>query len=178
MAKEWSDADDTVGAIAAGLIPNFHPHLADARMWFLFVSEASKKGGHELLGRVRKVSGLLQHVMDKDFLIEIPSPKWQELEADGRTALVDHCLERCLGEEDEKNGMKWSLREPEVQEFASILDRHGAWHKGLAGFVAVSKRVNLDGFIEEGEGEAADLNADESEEVAVSTGDPEDEIEV
>lgn len=179
MAKEWSDADDTVGAIASGLIPNFHPHLADARMWYLFVSEASKKGGHELLGRVRKVSGLLQHVIDKDFLIEIPQPKWNELEAEGRTALVDHCLERCLGEPDEKNNdaMKWSLREPEVQEFASILDRHGAWHKGLAGFVAVSKRVNLDGFIEE-ENEATDLNADESAEVAVSAGDPEDEIEV
>ena len=146
-------------------------------MWYLFVSEASKKGGHELLGRVRKISGLMQHVVDKDFLIEIPSPKWNELASEARTALVDHLLERCMGEEDDKNAnqMKWSLREPEVQEFASILDRHGAWHPGLAGFVAVSKRVNLDGFIEEDE--ATNLNADENVEVG-SGGAPEDDIEV
>ncbi len=181
MAKEWTDASDTIGSIAGGLIPNYHPHLANARMLYLFVSDAGKKGGHELFGRARRVSGFLEWVLNMDFILEISTPKWNELEADARTALVDHLLERCLGEEDEDGSFKWSLREPEVQEFASILDRYGAWHKGLAGFVSVSKRVNLDGFDLE-ENEAADLNADEGAEETVSAGesggDPEDDLGV
>jgi hypothetical protein len=180
--KEWSEADETVGAIAAGLIPNHHPELASARMWYVFVSEAANKGGQELLGKVKKVSGFLQWITEKDFLIEIALPKWNDLEADARTALVDHMLERCVGTEDDKNSgqMKWSLREPEVQEFASILDRYGAWNPGLAGFVAVSKRVNLDGFVDEET--ATDLNADASEEVQATDGSQEsqdgDDLEV
>lgn len=162
MAKEWSEATDTVGSIAGGLIPNYHPELSTARMNYVFVSEASKKGGIELLGRVKKVSGFLEWVLESDFLIEIPMDKWNELEEHQRTALIDHLLERCTGEEDEKTGeMRWRLREPDVQEFSSILDRHGAWNNQLAGFVSVAKRVNIDGFIEE---EVEDLNSETVEE--------------
>ena len=65
-------------------------------------------------------------------------------------ALVDHLLERCTGEEDEKTGdMKWSIREPEVQEFATILRRHGAWHIGLTSFVEVAQSIELDEVIQE-----------------------------
>lgn len=152
MPKEWSQADDSVGMIAGGLIPNFHAELASARIRYVFVSEAAQKGGHELYGRVKRVSGFLEYAIECDFLIEVAQDKWNELEAHQRTALVDHLLERCTGEEDEKTGnMRWKLREPDVQEFASILDRYGAWHTQLAGFVSVAKRVNLEGFEEEEE---------------------------
>jgi hypothetical protein len=180
MAKEWSEADDSVGTIASGLIPNYHPHLASARILYIFVSEASKKGGQDVFGKVKRVSSFLEWVMEKDFILEIALPKWNELPAEGRTALVDHLLERCTGEENEDGSLKWGLREPEVQEFASILDRYGAWHQGLAGFVSVAKRVNLEGFVEDDT--ATDLNAEESSEETVSAvesgGDPEDDLEV
>lgn len=152
MSKEWSKAEDTVGSIAKGLIPNYHGELASARILYVYVSEASSKGGHEQYGRVKKVSGFNEWALECDFLIEVALDKWNELEAHQRTALVDHLLERCTGEEDEKSGeMRWKLREPEVQEFASILDRYGAWHPALAGFVSVAKRANLEGFEEEEE---------------------------
>jgi hypothetical protein len=152
MPKEWTEADDSVGTIAGGLLPNYHAELVSARIKYVFVSEASKKGGHDLYGRVKRVSGFLEWAIECDFLIEVALDKWNELETHQRTALVDHLLERCTGEEDEKTGnMRWKLREPDVQEFSSILDRHGAWHNSLAGFVSVAKRVNLDGFEEEEE---------------------------
>lgn len=152
MPKEWSEADDSVGVIAAGLIPNFHAELATARVKYVFVSEAAMKGGRELMGRVKKVSGFLEWAIDCDFLIEVALNRWNELEQPQRTALVDHLLECCTGVEDEKTGKSnWKLREPDVQEFSSILDRHGAWHTALAGFVSVAKRVNLVGFEDEEE---------------------------
>lgn len=160
MAKEWSEANDTVGTIAGGLIANYHPELATARINYVFVSEASSKGGQKVLGKVKKISGFLEWLTEADFIVEIALDEWNGLEEHQRTALVDHLLERCTGEEDEKTGdIKWRVREPDVQEFSSILDRHGAWHTSLAGFVSVAQRVNLEGFAEE---EETDLNDEEA----------------
>ncbi len=179
MAKTWEEATDTVGVIAGGLIPNYHPELATARISYVFVSEASSKGGQDLLGKVKKISGFLEWALEYDFLIEVAQDKWATLEQQQRTALVDHLLERCTGEEDEKTGeMKWKLREPNVQEFDSILDRHGAWHPQLAGFVSIAKRVNLDGLLEE---EEANLNDEKVETTEAGPGpapDSDEDIEV
>jgi len=147
MPKEWTYADDSVGVIAGGLIPNFHAELATARFKYIFVSEASLKGGLEVAGRAKKITGFMEWVIECDFLIEVALDKWNELDSPQRTALVDHLLERCSGEEDEKSGeMRWKIRDPDVQEFSSILDRHGAWHDGLACFVSIAKKVDLTGF--------------------------------
>lgn len=180
MAKSWEEATDTVGVIAGGLIPNYHPELATARISYVFVSEASTKGGQDIRGRVKKVAGFLEWALDVDFIIEIAQDKWQELEPSQRTALVDHLLERCTGEEDEKNGneMKWKLREPDVQEFSSILDRYGAWHQQLAGFVSIAKRVDLNDLIQEEEANLNEATVTQVEapaaEAAASTDDFED----
>lgn len=165
MAKTWVDAGDTVGKIASSLIPNYHPELATARMNYVFVDKASKKGGRPILGRAKKISGFLEWVIESDFLIEIALDEWNNLSEHQRVALVDHMLEYCTGVEDEKNGaMKWTSREPDVQEFSTILDRYGAWNQTLAGFVSVAKRVQLDEEEETaGDEEEETLNDSETE---------------
>jgi hypothetical protein len=179
MAKTWEEANDTVGVIAGGLIPNYHPELATARIQYVFVSEASSKGGQELLGRVKKLAGFLEWSLESDYVIEVAQDKWTSLEQHQRTALVDHLLERCTGEEDEKTGeMRWKVREPNVQEFDTILDRHGAWHPQLAGFVSIAKRVNLDGLLEEEEADLNDTTVAVSETNADDSDDSEEAPEV
>lgn len=168
MAKDFSEAE-TVAQIANGLIPNYHPELVTARIMYIFVSKASTKNGREVWGKSKKLSGLFEWYAEKDFLIEVAKDKWDGLNATERTALVDHLLEHCTGEEDEEDGgkMKWKMRDPEVQEFASILQRYGAWHKGLNTFVQVAKTIKLDEIIAE-EAEI-DLSEDESEDEQVSS---------
>lgn len=165
MSKTWDEATDTVGMIAGGLIGNYHAELVTARIKYVFVSEAPMKGGHKLLGRVKKCSGFLEWALEADFVLEVAQDEWATLEPHQRTALVDHLLEHCTGEEDEKNGgaMRWKVREPDVHEFTSILDRYGAWHQQLAGFVSVAKRVNLEGFVEEGVADLSDEKVTTSE---------------
>jgi len=158
MAKIYSEAED-VAKIAAGLIPNYHPELADARISYVFVDKASNKGGRPLYGKVKKFSGYFEWALERDFVIEVAADLWQELSESQRTALVDHLLEHLTGEEDEKTGtMNWSTREPDVQEFSSILSRHGAWHQGLAGFVSIAQKLDLGSLVEtEEENLAEDL---------------------
>jgi len=147
MAHLYSTAE-SVEALAQQAIPMFHPHLATARVSYIFVDKASMKNGRPVLGKVRRVSGIMEFMVEKDFVIEIPLDQWNELGESQRHALVDHLLERCNGVEDEDNGeMKWSTREPDVQEFSTILRRHGAWTTDLAGFVSVAKTINVDEMV-------------------------------
>ncbi len=157
MAKEYSSAE-SVEQIASGLIPNHHPELANARIMYCFVSAAGSKGGVEILGKAKKMSGFTEWALERDFVIEVALDRWNELGPAQRTALIDHLLERCTGEEDEQNGeMKYKIREPEVNEFATILERHGAWNDSLTNLVSVAQHIELDQVI----GEEAEVNIED-----------------
>ena len=149
MPKMYSSAE-SVEAVAQTLIPMYHPEIATARVKYTFVDKASVKNGRPVLGKVRKISGSLEYLLECDFLVEVALDQWNEKSAEQRQALVDHLLERCTGEEDEQNGdMKWTTREPDVAEFTAILRRHGAWNDELAGFASVAKTVDIDGMVAE-----------------------------
>jgi hypothetical protein len=156
MAKIYGNAEN-VESLAQRLIPKFHSELIDARIRYLFINEGSKKGGRPVLGKVRKISGALEFLLDTDFLIEIALDSWNDLSEQQRAALVDHLLERCYGEEDEKSGeMKWTVREPDVQEFSSILQRHGVWNENLTGFVSIAQTLKIDALVADVVSSAAD----------------------
>jgi hypothetical protein len=146
------DRADTLKEIANSLIPTYHPELATARFEYIWVDKAGAKGGKPVLGKIRKLSGSLEFLLQLDFLMEVPLDKWNDLTPVQRTALVDHLLERCWGAESEEEGdasIKWSVREPDVQEFSSILKRHGAWTEDLQGFTSVAKEIDIDGMVED-----------------------------
>jgi len=149
MAKLYGPAE-TVEEIALRLIPTYHPELATARIVYIFVDKASKKAGRSVLGKARRISGSLEFLLERDFLLEVAMDGWNELSERQRNALVDHLLESCTGVEDEKTGtMKWVMREADVKEFTSILNRHGAWTDELSGMVEVAQRLNLEARAQE-----------------------------
>ncbi len=150
MPKVYGIAE-SVEALAKTLIPNYHSELATAKVKYVFVDKASMKNGRPVLGKARKLSGNTEFLLDTNFIIEVALDQWNDLSQRQRQALVDHLLERCTGEEDEEDAgasMKWKCREPDVQEFRTILQRHGAWHEELAGFVSVARRINVDAMVE------------------------------
>jgi len=149
MPRLYGQAE-SVEQIATNLLPTYHAELATARMQYVFVDKGSLKNGQPVYGKVRKLSGAVQFLVEKDFLIEVALDHWNEASESKRLAIVDHLLECCTGAEDEKTGeMKWVVREPEVQEFASILHRHGAWTDALQGMVEVAQRLNLEARVQE-----------------------------
>lgn len=172
MSAEYSAAE-SVQAVAQSLMATYHPELATARVAYMFIDRVPKKGGRELFGKAVKVSGRWENLTELDFCIEVSLPKWQELTEDQRTALIDHLLERCAGEEDEEDGSyRWFLREPDVQEFSTILKRHGNWNESLTSFIQVAQSLDIAAIVEEETGEVVgatvesvaelDLNDDES----------------
>lgn len=149
MAVEYAIAE-SVAKFAEALIASQHPHLATAQIDYLFVDKEMKAKGRPLFGKVSCPGALLKFYTGKDFIVEVSAPSWNELTAAQRSALVDHLLERCSGEEDDESGeMKWKLREPDVQEFGTILHRHGVWHDGLRDFISVARAIPFDAIISE-----------------------------
>lgn len=149
MPKVYGTAEQ-VEEVADRLMPTYHPELASARISYIYVDVASKKNGRPVPGKARKVSGALEFLLDRDFIIEVALDVWNEMDDRKRNALVDHLLECCTGVEDEQNGnMKWTMREPDVREFTAILNRHGAWTDELSGMVEVAQRLNIEARAQE-----------------------------
>jgi hypothetical protein len=150
MPKDYSDAE-SVQILAEGMVPTFHAELVDAKIKYYFVSEHSMRGGRPIYGKARKLSGALQYLSgDFDFTIEIAMDLYNNLNPAQKRAVVDHLLEYCTGVEDEESGeMKWTMREPDVKEFATILSRHGAWNDTLVGLVQVAQQIHIDERVQE-----------------------------
>lgn len=142
MAQTYENAEG-VEAIATQLIATHHPELATARFRYVFKEKAGKKGGKTVYGTVKKCSDLMIFLIGADYLVEVALDAWNPLEAAKRTAIVDHILERCWAEEDDEGETTFKLREPDVQEFSSILRRHGTWNEDLVNFVSVAQSLDL-----------------------------------
>ena len=150
MPKDYSDAE-SVEALAQQILPTFHAELADAKIKYYFVSEHSMRGGRAISGKARKLSGAAQFLAGGyNFVIEVAMDLWNAMDEAARRATIDHLLEYCTGEEDEETGeMSWTMREPDVKEFSTILRRHGAYTEDLVGLVQVAHSINIDARVQE-----------------------------
>jgi hypothetical protein len=155
VGVEYSEAAE-VQEIAEELIPLHHPHLVDEVIVYVFRSEPATHKGREKAATARKITGLAAFLADRVredgrrlemrppgefFVVEVASPIWKEMGEAARRALVDHELEHCFV--DEIKG-KPSIRGHDVEEFTSIVERHGLWDDARIRFgKAVQLRLAL-----------------------------------
>lgn len=127
MSVTWEEADAELISLAERLIREHHPHLLDAKIGFMYRSEAAKSGTKLILGKARKVSDEQRVFIDFDFVIWVARKEFESIADDQRAALVDHELCHCGGTFD-----NWSIRKHDFEEFMSIVVRHGLWLPDLA----------------------------------------------
>ena len=151
MPKDYSEAE-SVETVAKELIPLFHAELVEAQIKYYFVSEHSTRGGRAIYGKAKKLSGAGQFLAGGfDFTVEVALDLWNQMDPEHRRATIDHLLEYCTGEPDEDDGgeMKYTMREPDVKEFSTILRRHGAWNDDLVGLIQVAQTIRIDERVQE-----------------------------
>lgn len=131
---------EAVKEVATKLIAKYHHDLASANIVYLCRNKSSKAGGKPVPGNVKKASPMEKHIArsyfdageEPDFFITVALDVWNDLQPNQRMALVDHLLTRCQAVEDEQTGeMKYTIRSPQVQEFAEVAERHGRWNDDL-----------------------------------------------
>ncbi len=129
------------------LIPNYHPHLANAKFLFLCRNTAAKSSGQKVPGSVKKASPLERYAgsflnsgEEPDFIMIIALEVWNEYPPNKRKALLDHLLMRCVAEENPVTGnVSYGTRPPNVQEFPEIVTRHGSWNESVEEMIHACK---------------------------------------
>ena len=122
-------------AIAKLLIPLHHEHLAEgpngpATLAFLFKAKMQGKG-RTVLGTAKLAPGELTHFTGFDFVLSFNHSAWVGMTLDQKLALVDHELCHC-GYDGDKG--EYGIIAHDVEDFVSIISRHGLWQAGLVPF--------------------------------------------
>lgn len=134
----FTEAPESVIDLAQELIRLFHPDLMEARIGFLMRTKPSSSQGRRVLAKAEKIGEKHKLLLDLDFLIWIDEEEWTRLGDEQRRALVDH--ELCHCDYNSSEG-KASIRGHDVEEFATIIERYGAWNPALLEF---TRRMNKD----------------------------------
>lgn len=131
--ETYADADQPA-AIGRALVRALHPHLANAKIGYLYREEI-KSRGTTVWAQASKVGGKLKYFSHLDFLIEVNWMTWNRLQPPRRVALIDHELTHC-GIEDTEQGPRCVIVPHDIEEFESIVRRWGVWRPSLASFAS------------------------------------------
>lgn len=142
MAREYQVSEE-IERIAHTVINEHHEHLRRASIAYVMkMCERDQKGQPKIpalstrvgvfaaVAKIRTVPALWQCLAGFDFVVEVDEARWMFLADEQQMAVMDH--ELCHATEDE-NG--WYVRDHDVEEFADVLARHGAWYGRLDAFV-------------------------------------------
>lgn len=137
VSTTYRDAPE-VEEVAEPILREHHPELYEIRdrIRFVFVSPIPIRGGKNIWGRCRKVSGLNAFLARDDeededgepfFVIEIAEGIWSILHAEARRALVDHELCHATTGFDGDGNLKLEIVPHDLEEFTAVVGRHGIW---------------------------------------------------
>ena len=122
----------TVAELAKPIIAQYHTHLINARIGYIYKNKPMKKCGRTIFATVEKCSVKAKALCNisggeaYDFVIVINYKDWNALTDEQRVAVLDHELCHCKIEEDEDTSeAKFVLEPHDISEFSGVLDRRG-----------------------------------------------------
>jgi hypothetical protein len=133
--------------IGKRLVSDFHLHLSETRIEYVFLWKTPEKLQREIWGRAKKVSGLsawfatedreAEPLPDSFFVIELAWQVWRRLNDRQKTALVDHELSHC----NINDKLKPCLKGHDCEEFNQIIRRHGLWMDDVRQLLEAAKEA-------------------------------------
>jgi hypothetical protein len=136
MAAKFTMATEA-SEIADDLMRKHHVHLIDndVRVEFVFSDQEKKHRGNVVWGDARKITSIAAFLATQGenveptpefFVITLYKDVWVGLTDEQRRYLVDHELSHCYADfDDEKEELKLSLLGHDLEEFRSVVERHG-----------------------------------------------------
>lgn len=113
-----------VEEIATELIKDFHQHLKDKPIMYLF-NDSNMKDWATMSRRNERE----QFISGYPFVMEVNYKNWQVMTDEQRAALVDHELCHASIEDG-----KPVIIDHDVEEFAIVVSRHGMWRENVRQF--------------------------------------------
>jgi len=123
----YDPINDYVVDMANQLIAKHHPHLADAKMAYLWRNKPLMESGQAVFAKAKKITGEMHALCDKEFLIVIVYPMWNDLKEEEKWAILDHELTHCFVDEDEEGERVCKILPHDFSDFGEIIVRHGLY---------------------------------------------------
>lgn len=129
--------NDEAKEIAEGMIPKFHRHLTAADIGYFFVKkavDADEDMTGDVVAKVKKAPPHIRHFQGMDFMIFFYDGYWEVMNKFQRRAVVDHELEHCWIDDG-----TWEIRDHDLIEFRSIINRHPHFNASFAKLISQVK---------------------------------------
>ena len=140
---KYEHASEHVLKMAARLVDKYHPHLAEARIRYLLRNGKWIKKGNTVLGNAKLASEDVRFLGECDFVIVINKKSWEGANETQQHALLDHQLTHCVCDYDKAGNKKWATADHDVNDFVSIVKRHGFWDSDLIRLKAAISQIGL-----------------------------------
>lgn len=134
---------EEVKAVAAKLITKYHTHLAEARIAYLFRKGEWNSKGKTQFGKACKAPEQWAFMSGFELLVIINQKVWDYAEQEKREAMVDHELCHIEKDIDAKGNPKWIITTHDVEEFSTVIQRHGLWSKDIRQFFAAATEMQM-----------------------------------
>lgn len=155
LQEEQTDDDgkyifaEEVQAVAAKLISDYHTHLAEARIAYLFRKGEWNSKGRTQFGKACKAPEQWAFMSGFELLVIINKTVWDYADEKKREAVVDHELCHIEKDIDAKGNPKWITAHHDVEEFSIVIQRHGLWSRDIRQFFAAAaeKQLSLEDMV-------------------------------
>ncbi|CVK18490.1 putative metallopeptidase [Sporomusa sphaeroides] len=163
-------APEAITVMAARLIDDHHGHLAEAKIAYLMRTGSWQKKGSPVDADVQVISGANRFMMDETvFRVIINAKVWEKVDEKTRMYILDKQLSRCEKNSTAAGDVRWSLRDYQIKEFASLIKRHGLVTDDLKRLDQALKQTELE-FNKEQEAENTTDTAPADEQPASQDG--------
>lgn len=140
------------------LVRAHHPDLKDARIGLAFCSSwKADEDGRLTLGKCKKASDLDREFAPYDFVILLNQTWWLDIDVEPvhRLALLDHELTHASVKVDarqepivdERGRIVYRTRKHDLEEFVSVVNRHGIWRRDIEHFYAALRAAAASGWV-------------------------------
>jgi hypothetical protein len=156
--------------LSRSVIENYHPHLAEANISYLYRSGRWRMKERTITGKAVVASQLWRHLSGHDLVLILSEVIFTNLSEEGKVALLDHELSHFNAPVTDKYGGRiWSTRDHDVREFSAVVKRHNICMSNLGAIAAggmeqLDMMKSLNDTVEDAEAVAA-VYGDEAEEV-------------
>lgn len=165
---QWADEPEAIGKI---LIAKSHPHLATARIVYVFTNQTRRKCDRVRLGSAAKMSHIQRFLASAyqsvesgpDFILIFDANIWPQLTDKQQQALTEHEICHCcvyvksgltwrrlLNDENKGDYSEWKygLRGHTIEEFYEVVEKYGFWREDdqEEQFVKAAKQLQLPGL--------------------------------
>lgn len=135
------DRSEVVESLAKDLIREHHPELVNLKIVYLWKNKPMQKGGREVIAMIRKASSLIKALTEYDIIMIVSYPLYNSLTDKQQRACIDHELCHVLIDEDLAGNPKIKMVAHDVEEFGSIIERHGLYLADLEAMGRIIKRI-------------------------------------